>query len=68
MKSIIVVSLCCGALLCMPIYGFSASNRCEVKRSEGKTLILECRDNTDNFKKGSSVKIKTDRKALIEGC
>lgn len=68
MKSIVVVSLFCGVLLCMSINGFSASNRCVVKRSEGKTLILECRDHTDNFKKGSSVKIKTDRKAQIEGC
>ena len=68
MKSIVVVSLFSGVLLCMSINGFSASNRCVVKRSEGKTLILECRDHTDNFKKGSSVKIKTDRKAQIEGC
>jgi hypothetical protein len=68
MKSIIVLSFFCGALMCMPIDGFSASNRCVVKGSEGKTLILECRDYTDNFKKGSSVKIKTDRKAQVEGC
>ena len=46
----------------------AASDRCVVVKSEGKQLTLECRKNTEQFKAGAEIKIKTSRKAPIEGC
>ena len=61
-----------GAILAMILgtysYALSASDRCVVVKSEGKLLTLECRKNTEQFKPGAEIKIKTSRKAPIEGC
>ena len=46
----------------------AASDRCVVEKSEGKTLVITCRKDTKGFKPGSEIKIKTSRKAALEGC
>jgi len=47
---------------------FAASDRCVVKETKGKTVVLECRKNGGNFEVEDRVKIKTSRSKQIEGC
>ncbi len=46
----------------------AASDRCVVVEADGNVLKLECRKDTNSFKPGMEVKIKTDSRAAIEGC
>ena len=61
-----------GAILAILLGSYSvalaASDRCVVVKSEGNLLTLECRKNTEQFKLGAEIKIKTSRKAPVEGC
>ena len=51
----------------MPV--LAASDKCKVIEAEGNTLVLECKHETDSFERGTTLKIKTERKSsAIEGC
>ena len=46
----------------------AASDKCVVVKAEGKMVTLECKKDTDRFAAGTEVKIKSNRKAAVEGC
>ena len=46
----------------------AASDKCVVVKAAGKELTLECRKDTESFRPGTEVKIKSNSKAAIEGC
>lgn len=52
----------------VPIAAMGASGKCTVTKSQGTTLELECTRETTEFQPGTKIKIKTDRKAAVEGC
>ncbi|THB71299.1 MAG: hypothetical protein D6B25_18980 [Desulfobulbaceae bacterium] len=54
--------------LVFPVSLIAASNRCVVKESEGKVLVIECQKEVERFPKGTKIKIKTDRVKSVEGC
>jgi hypothetical protein len=65
------LSLLTGAviLLCVTAqYSAAASDKCVVVTSGENQLVIECSKAVSGFAPGSEVKIKSVKKAAIEGC
>ena len=67
MKTVIVAATIISIALSSGLV-IAASDRCVVEKSEGKTLVITCRKDTNGFKPGTEIKIKSSRKAALEGC
>lgn len=65
MTKIVVVFL---AMSLTYAQAFAASDRCVVKESAGRTVVLECNKKAGNFKVDDRVKVKTAKRKPIEGC
>ena len=46
----------------------AASDKCVVVETDGNHLTLECKKETNGFQPGMEVKIKSVRRAAVEGC
>ena len=69
MKKGMVIATTLLFLLALGMTSWAASKRCVVVEAEENRLILECKGDTDDFKEGVEVKIKTvKKKAAVEGC
>lgn len=47
---------------------FAASAKCTVVKTEGTHLVVDCGKKSENFPKGTKIKIKSARKTAVEGC
>ncbi len=47
---------------------FAATVRCTVTEITDSVVILDCGKGTSKIKKGDKVKVKTAKKAAVEGC
>ncbi len=47
---------------------FAASGKCTVKKIEGSNLVIDCGKDAGDFKVNDKIKIKSVRKAAVEGC
>lgn len=68
MKRMICTVSMLALLMTWTVSAFGASAKCEiVSVSDGK-MIVDCGKNTEKFKEGTKIKIKTVRQKQIEGC
>lgn len=68
MKKLITAALLLQLLIVGVPTVFSASDKCVVKETQGNTVVLECTKKSKNFKANDTVKVKSMRKASVEGC
>ncbi len=58
---LIAVSICSQSAM-------AASAKCEIVKVEGDSMTVECKKMPKGFVQGETVKIKTKKKATVEGC
>ncbi len=46
----------------------AASGKCTVVEVQGQRMIIDCEQRTKGFAEGSKIKIKTEKKKVVEGC
>ena len=68
MKVMTIILSTMAVLIALSLPSWAASKRCVVIESEENRLVLECKGETEDFIEGMEVKIKTVKKAAIEGC
>ena len=68
MRKLISLLIVAQLLLIAVPSAFSASDKCEVKKVKGSSIVLECGKKTKNFTVGDKVKIKSMRSKSVEGC
>lgn len=68
MKKIITAAVLIQLVIVGVPVAFSASDKCIVKKTQGNTVVLECSKKSKNFKVDDTVKVKSMRKASVEGC
>ncbi len=68
MKKTMIVTLVLQVLLTSAPAAFSASDKCVVRETKGRTVILECTKKSKNFNVSDTVKVKSMRKKTVEGC
>lgn len=47
---------------------FAASAKCTIVKVEGTQMVLDCGEKTKKFNEGVKIKIKSEKKAAVEGC
>lgn len=68
MRKIVILVMIVQMAIFLSTFSFAASDKCVVKETKGKTVVLECRKSSDNFKVNDRVKVKSTRSNQIEGC
>ena len=68
MKKLIAATLSALLIASSAANVLAASAKCEVKTVDKNLVTLDCGDKADNFKVGSQVKVKSEKKKAIEGC
>jgi hypothetical protein len=68
MRTVSLLTLIVILLSATPQWSGAASNKCVVVETDENRIILECSKEVSDFVKGSEVKIKSVKKAAVEGC